>query len=399
MTLKYSPIVLDSINHDNFPEIELFVRLDGKYTLYKPRNTKLTIQDIERLRENGTEFIYINNKDTEEVQEHVELRLTDAKAENILSRYSMNLICSQIIIKCIDDVFMKPNDAAAFNKCLKILGKVSFKFKDRNELISLFSKLEVNFDKYLINHSAQTTILAMFMSEKLFNAGKDDLISVGAAAMLHDIGMLSVSSYITDKINVLSDDEYYRVKLHPKSGIALLKNSGVTNPIVHAVTLNHHERYDGSGYPRALIGKSIPKYAMLVAICDIYCALTMSRPFKAASTPDAALRTLKNERRLFDPNILKGFLGILEDNSLPKAVEEEKKSPIRVKTFDLAEIRELRRQMRSPQADRDELLKMHSIITDNINKTFGEEKAAFVELRTELKNLLQSMFPQGVAKM
>jgi HD-GYP domain-containing protein (c-di-GMP phosphodiesterase class II) len=399
MALEYSPIVIDSINHKNFPDVELFVKLDAKYTLYKPEKTKLTIHNIERLRENGTEFVYINNKDAEEVQEHVEKRLEDSRAVNILSQYSKNLICSQMIIKCIDDVFKKPNQAAAFSKCCNILGKVSFNFADRNELIKFFSKLEDNFDKYLIKHSAQTTILALFMCDKLLNAGKDELINVGAGAMLHDIGMLSVSIDITDKEDALSENEYYRVKLHPKYGVGLLNNAGVTSRIVHDITLSHHERYDGSGYPKGLVGKKIPRYAMLVSICDIYCALTMNRPYKTASTPADALKTLRSEKRLFDPAILERFLGIMEDSSLPETVAEEKKSKVVVKTLDMAEIRELRNQIRSPKADRNKLVKMHSIITDNINKTFGEERAALTELRTELKNLLKSLFPEGTAKM
>ncbi|MDR3581165.1 MAG: HD domain-containing phosphohydrolase [Oryzomonas sp.] len=399
MALEYSPIVLDSIDHKSFPEVELFVKLDAKYTLYKPEKTKLTIHNIERLRENGTEFVYINSKDAEDVQEHVEKRLEDSRALNILSQYSKNLICSQMIIKCIDNVFKNPNQTAAFKKCCNVLGKVSFNFADRNELVKLFSKLEDNFDKYLIKHSAQTTILALFMCDKLFNAGKDELINVGAGAMLHDIGMLSVTSEITDKDDALSEDEYYRVKLHPKYGVGLLNNAGVTSRIVLDITLSHHERQDGSGYPGGVVGNAIPKHAMLVSICDIYCALTMNRPYKTASTPADALKTLKSEKRLFDPAILEGFLGIMEDSSLPETAVEEKKSTVVVKTLDMAEIRELRNQMRNPKADRNKLIKMHSIITDNINNTFGEERAALTELRTELKNLLKSLFPEGAAKM
>jgi HD-GYP domain-containing protein (c-di-GMP phosphodiesterase class II) len=399
MAFEYSPIVLDSINHKSFPEVELLVKLDEKYTLYKPEKTKLTVHNIERLRENGTEFVYINNKDSEEVQEHVEKWLEDSRAFNILSQSSKNLIYSQMIIKCIDDVFRKSTQPAVYKKCRNILGKVSFKFEDRYELTKLFSKLEDNFDKYLINHSAQTTILALFMCDKMFNAGKDDLINVGAGAMLHDIGMLSVSSDITDKNDVLSENEYHRVKLHPKYGVGMLNNAGVTNSIIQDITLSHHERYNGSGYPKGLVGDKIPRYAMLLSICDIYCALTLNRPYKSASTPVDALKTLKSEKRLFDPAIFESFLEIMEEGSLQEKVAEEKKSKEVVKPIDMAEIRELRKQMRSPNADRNKLVRMHSILTDNINNAFGEERAALVELRTELKNLLKSLFPEGSAKM
>ena len=397
MALEYSPIVLDSINYKNFPEVELFVKLDTQFTLYKPEKTKLTIHNIERLRENGTEFVYINAKDGEEVQEHVEKWLEDSRVSNVLSQHSKNLIFSQMIIKCIDDVFRKSNQAEAYHKCRNVLGKVSFNFADRDELTKLFSKLEDIFDRYLIKHSAQTTILALFMCDKLFNADRDELINVGTGAMLHDIGMLSVSSDITDKSDVLSEMEYHRVKLHPKQGVGLLNSVGITNRIIHDITLSHHERHDGGGYPKGLSGDKIPRYAMLVSICDIYCALTMNRPYKIASTPVDALKTLKSEKRLFDPAIFEGFLGIMEDGSLPETAAEEKKSQVAVKTLDMAEIRELRKQLRSPHADRNKLVKMHSILTDNINSAFGEEKAALVELRTELKNLLKSLFPEGSA--
>ncbi|QEM67527.1 HD domain-containing protein [Geobacter sp. FeAm09] len=399
MSLEYSPIVLDSINHETFPKVELYVGLNGKYTLYKPEKTKLTIHNIERLRENGTEFVYINSKDSEVVQEHVEKRLDDSRAAAILSQHSKNLICSQMVIKAIDDVFRKPNEPAAFEKCRTILGKIAFVFEDRNELIKLFAKLEDNFDKYLINHSAQTTILAMFMAERLFGAGRDEIISVGTGAMVHDIGMLSISSDITDKVDVLTESEYYRVKLHPKYGIDLLTSAGVTDRIVHDITWGHHERYDASGYPRGLFADDIPRHAMLVSICDIYCALTMNRPYKSASSPSDTLRTLKSERKLFDPEILAGFMGIMEDNEIPETAAEEKNTRIEARTMDMAEIRELKKLMRSPNADRTRLVKMHSIITDNINSTYGEERAALMELRSELKNLLKSLFSEAAGKV
>jgi len=399
MALEYSPIVLDSINHTSFPKVELFVRLDSKYTLYKPENTKLTIHNIERLRENGTEFVYINSKDSEEVQEHVEKRFDDSQTSNNLSQYSKNLICCQMVIKCIDDVFKKPGQAAVYDKCRAILGKVSFRFEDKDELIKLFAKLEDNFDKYLVNHSAQTTILSMYLGERLLKAGRGDLVAIGTGAMVHDIGMLSVSSEITEKVDVLSENEYYRVKLHPKYGVDLLNGAGVRDRIVHDITLCHHERHDGSGYPRALAGSDIPRHAMLVCICDIYCALTMNRPYKTASTPADALRTLKSEKRLFDPDIFEGFLGIMADETHQETAAEEKKAPAAVKALDMAEIRELKKQMRSPNADRNKLIKMHSVITDNINSTYGEERAALMELRTELKNLLRSLFSDGPEKV
>ncbi len=393
MPLDYSPIVLESINHDSFPKVELYVKNDNTYTLYKPAETKLTIHNIERLRENGTEFVYINSMNSEEVQAHIEQRLDSIGIVNTLSQLSKNLICSQIIISCISDIFRHPDMAVAFQKCRMVLKQVSLKFADRHELISFFAKLERNFDKYLITHSAQVTILSMYLYEELFNADNDELVDIGVGAMLHDIGMLYIASDITGKTDVLSENEYHRVKLHPKHGCELLNNVGFNEQVALEITFSHHERFDGSGYPRGLHGDSIPKYATLVSICDIYCALTMHRPYKSASSPEEALKTLKSERKLFDPEVFDGFLSIMSDAGLPENVTEEKASPTAaVKHIDSAKVEELRNRMRRYTDDRTKLLQLHSLLTDDIKQCHGEEKAALIAFRAELKDLLNSLF-------
>ena len=392
MSLEYSPIVLDSINHNTFPKVELYVKVDDRFTLYKQDKTDLTANNIERLKENGTEFIYINNGDSEQVQSHVEQRLDDSQAIGKLSQHSINLICSQILVNCIDEVFQHPDQAYVYTKCRALLSKTRFKFDSSNELIQLCATLENNFDKYLITHSTQTTILSMFVCEKLFNPSKDVLINVGIGAMVHDIGMLNLVEDIIQKTDALSEKEYFRVKLHTKQGVDLLHKAGVREQMALDITMDHHERYDGRGYPRGLQGARIPAHAMLVAICDIYCALTMERRYKAASTPAEALQTLKSERLLFDPEIFDGFLAVMTNSSVPEAFVEEERPPLTaVSTISAQTAPDLRKKMREWSGDRRRLLQLHSDITDSIKHVFGEERVALVELRAELKDLLNSL--------
>jgi len=393
MAFEYSPIVLDSVNHDDFPQVDLFVKNENKYTLYNSAETKLTDEDIERLRENGTEFVYISSANSELVQAYIEKKFTSIQSINSLSQLSKNLIGSQIIINCINDVYKNPTMAVAFHKCRIILRQINLHFKDRAEIIGFFNKLERNFEKYLITHSAQVTILSMYVYEKLFSAGKNELVEIGVGAMLHDIGMLNIADNIMGKTDVLTESEYHRVKLHPKFGSTILQNVGLNDQIPLDVTLNHHERHDGSGYPRGLNGSRIPRHAMLVSICDIYCALTMNRPYKRASSSQEALETLKSEKRLFDPEILGGFLAVMSNTSPPEKVATEKSSlnSAAVKSFESKIIQELRKQMRNSINDRNKLLQIHSLLTDNIKNTFGDEKTDLISLRAELKDLLNSM--------
>lgn len=393
MLLDYSPIVLDSIKQDNFPKVDLYVKHGNDFTLYKPAETKLTSNNIERLRENGTEFVYINSANSEEVQTYIEKCFDDIQSEKALSQFSKNLICSQIIINCINDVFDHPDIATAFHKCRIILKQFSLKFENRDDLLKLFTKLECHFSKYLVTHSAQVTILSMFLHEKLFNNERSELIDVGAGAMLHDIGMLYIASDIIEKTDALSESEYYRVKIHPKHGSDLLNRAGMREQVPLEITLYHHERYDGSGYPKGLNGQQIPRHAALVSICDIFCALTMNKPYRRASSPEEALEILKSESKLFHPTIFNGFIENMTNVSVPDVVTEEEVVPkAAVKTGDNAVVKELRRKIRVSSNDRNKLLQLHSLLTDNIQNSYGEERVALIELRSELKNLLNSLF-------
>ena len=392
MQFNYSPIVLDSINPQNFPQVELYIKQEKNFALYKPQDTKLTTQNFERLQENGTEFVYINSANQDEVQTNLEKNLDNIISNESLPRFSKNLIFSHIIISCINDVFKNPNMAAAYHKCRTILKLISLEIEDRDELITLFSKLEQHYEKYLVTHTAQVTILSMFLYKRLFNADQKELVEIGVGAMLHDIGMLHIASNIVEKTDVLTESEYHRVKFHPRHGHDMLYQVGIKEQVPLDIALSHHEHFDGSGYPRGLSEYNIPRQAMVVSVCDIYCALTMNRPYRGASTPEEALRTLKIERKLFDPDIFDRFFGIMNSNIAPVIVTEEKIIPQKIDTTIIAMIQGLRRELRDSIEDRNKLLQLHSTVTDKINNSFGEEKGALVAFRNELKDVLNSQF-------
>jgi len=392
--MEFSPIVLDSISPDNFPAVELYVKQDKGFTLYKPQDSDLSARNVEGMRDNGTEYLYINAANSDTVQENLERNLKGIFSSRTLPQSSKNLIFCHTIINGVTHVFKNPGNADAFLKCRSVLDqKFSLKFENISELLNLLSKLEQQYERYLIVHTTQVAILSMYLYEKLFDAKQDELVEIGLGAMLHDIGMLNISSSIIEKNDGLTESEYHKVKTHPRHGHDVLYHMGIKEQVPLDIALDHHERYDGSGYPRGLSEHRIPRHAMVVAICDIYCALTMNRPYKGASTPQQALKTMKIEKKLFDPAIFEGFLEIMNDTYHQEdQVETEQKS---ITTMSLAgnsgKILELRRELKNAQDDRQKLLKLHSVVIDCINEAYGEEKEAFVAFRTELTNLLNSM--------
>ena len=129
------------------------------------------------------------------------------------------------------------------------------------------------------------------------------------AAPLHDIGKVGTPDSILLKPGKLDDDEMKIMREHVTIGANILKDS--TSPYLqagHIIAASHHEKYDGSGYPKALIGEDIPLYGRIVAIADVFDALTSVRPYKKAWPFEEALDfILQNAGSHFDPTLVKMF--------------------------------------------------------------------------------------------
>ena len=140
---------------------------------------------------------------------------------------------------------------------------------------------------------------------------EQEVDNVRRAAMLHDIGKLGISDGILLKPGRLTPEEYEIVKKHPVIGADIISVAGFLRDIVPLI-LCHHERYDGAGYPRGLKGEEIPLGARIIAVADVYEALTSDRPYhKAISKEEAVVILKEGSGTQFDERILKVFLDVI----------------------------------------------------------------------------------------
>ena len=132
------------------------------------------------------------------------------------------------------------------------------------------------------------------------------------AAPMHDVGKIGIPDHILSKPGPLDASEWVTMKTHPAIGNQIIGVS--TSPLLQAaasIALTHHEKWDGSGYPAGLQGEAIPLVGRIVAIADVFDALTSERPYKKAWPLALALSTIQQSAgRHFDPSLVKLFLGI-----------------------------------------------------------------------------------------
>lgn len=162
-------------------------------------------------------------------------------------------------------------------------------------------------------HAERVTELALRLTERVAPAlAADPELEYGF--FLHDVGKIGVPDAILLKPGALEAEERSTMEQHPLYGARILAQVPHLGGLARAIVVAHHERWDGSGYPRGIAGKEIPLAARIFAIVDAFDAMTHDRPYRAALPGGAALDEIEARAGTqFDPTLMEPFLGLIAD--------------------------------------------------------------------------------------
>lgn len=162
-------------------------------------------------------------------------------------------------------------------------------------------------DKETEGHSQRVTELTIKLA-KAYGLNADELPHIRRGALLHDMGKIGIPDSILHKPGALTDEEWSIMRKHPQFVYDMLKSVEYLQPALD-IPYCHHEKWDGSGYPRGLKGEEIPISARLFAIVDVWDALISDRPYRAAWKEEETLTYIRDQSgKHFDPNIVELFL-------------------------------------------------------------------------------------------
>ena len=171
---------------------------------------------------------------------------------------------------------------------------------------SLARSLELR-DYETEGHSRRVAELTVRLAQ-LMELPEERLIHIYRGALLHDIGKMAISDQVLLKAGKLTDEEFEMVRRHPQYAFDLLSPVEYLRPALN-IPYCHHERFDGSGYPRGLKGEEIPLEARIFAVADVFDALTSNRPYRKRWTREKALAFIQEQRgKHFDPQVVDAFL-------------------------------------------------------------------------------------------
>ena len=178
-----------------------------------------------------------------------------------------------------------------------------------NTIFALSAAIDAK-DHYTYHHSLNVALYASILATGA-GLSEEAVLMVYEAAILHDIGKISIPENILNKSTRLSDDEYGVIKGHVNSSIEMMRHLPAMDHLIPAV-LAHHERWDGKGYPRGISGEDIPVAGRCLAIADSFDAMTSDRPYHKGVSLDVAVEQLeKNAGTQFDPVLARLFVSLI----------------------------------------------------------------------------------------
>ena len=176
-------------------------------------------------------------------------------------------------------------------------------------------------DEYTHRHSVNVAALGLLLAREhwqrhgwtdhtgrqRYDRMPEQLTKLGVGLLLHDVGKMAVPLEILNKPGLLDEEEWLIMRTHPQAGYDLLANPTLSS-LTRSIVRDHHERFDGSGYPRGLVGTSIHEFSRLAAIADVYDAVCSERPYRAAQPPSAGVAVIsRGSGTAFDPLMVATF--------------------------------------------------------------------------------------------
>ena len=201
-----------------------------------------------------------------------------------------------LYIEHVKDVFSNILNTPGYTvDTSELIAKMMPLYASRNTIVELFDMIHQmhSLNDTVYAHCVNVALISRMIGRWL-HLEQHDLDVLTCCGLLHDIGKLAIPDEVLNKPGKLTDEEFALIKSHPKTGYDMLRNQDIDTRIKQAA-LMHHERYDGSGYPNKLSSEFLSDFAMIVAIADVYDAMTAARSYREPLCPFQVIEKFEQE--------------------------------------------------------------------------------------------------------
>lgn len=292
---------------------------EGAYTsnnhLVIQSNSKLTQEIIDKLKNYSVKSVKVFIPEIEDIKPETKpASVTSTKTSTYYERIEQSQEFKQFetaFTSCVDNLKHTLNDIVIKNSTEQVdnlLINVEHMINKTRNPLHLLDLMQCmhGYDDMTFTHSMNVSLICNVIGSWL-HLPEDEMDLLMTCGLLHDIGKLKIPAKIIQKPGRLTDDEFKQVKMHPEFGYEILKEKNLDSHVALAA-LQHHERFNGSGYPYGIAGKDIDKISSIVAIADVYDAMTSDRVYRKGLCPFPVIEQMEREKNQYNPNVLLTFI-------------------------------------------------------------------------------------------
>lgn len=310
---NYLPINSSGIKIDTQVGCDLYLHVKSgagsRYVLYCKGDAVFGYNNRGMLWEKNTSKLFIKKDDQQKYYEYLESNFKDIISDSRISPDEKTKIVQNVATYLVKDLFEDPKTGIVNRTKAFAYNMVDYILQDCHAAHSLL-KIAVH-EHYTYTHSVNVAAVGTLFGRDI-GLEDDDLKNLCSGILMHDVGKTRISTDILNKNGKLTKEEFEKIKEHPELGVEVLKEAGCTQKHEYIITLQHHENYDGTGYPYGLKKYEIHLCGKIARIIDVYDALTSKRPYSDAIRPFKALVEMKEKMlNCFDKQLFIDFVHFL----------------------------------------------------------------------------------------
>lgn len=287
----YVGLRLHLIRPDSIPSVSFYVKRGKRYRIFRDQRENFSAFEIQSLLDSGIDKIYLDRHDSASIRTYLETFLGQSTPHQYVTMEAQVGLMRSAAVRLTEELFQDPSPENIRKGMKAVSGFVNVLVRDPKAFYHLI-RLSSH-DHYTYQHSVGVGLNAIALGKRLKLASEQDLVDLGIAGLLHDIGKTRVRPEVINKPGPLDKEEWDEMRNHATWGYELLKDNRDVSQRAKLAVLHHHEENSGGGYPHGLTDNQISVFAKIVTIADIFNALTTDRTYSKAKTPFEAFKLIQ----------------------------------------------------------------------------------------------------------
>ncbi len=302
ITAAYFPVAIDAIQSDDLG-FDLYLVYERSAVLYRSSGAGYDLSDCAHLREQGVTHFYVPNIQHQRFQQAIYTQMCDSFEDQSLAVSKRSKIVRDSCGKMIEDFTSNPNIPGLSETLSTMAGKFTQWCDTAGSEFSYLLDMSEH-DYYTTTHMVNVGVGCTLLAAELLGVDHELVHTLSLGGLIHDVGKAGVPVEVLNKEGKLTDDEWAMIRQHPQIGAGILEQQPGLNSITVDMTLNHHERLDGKGYPNGISGDAISLPARICAVVDVYDAISSARPYRGPIPPRAVLDMMREDvGKAFDAKV------------------------------------------------------------------------------------------------